>query len=243
MADANGAAALIGNGIKATQKFIADVLTEEPVTKYRLDDYGTIRNMLFDNVEKAVGKRFPLYNDRYTLAPENVRYDDPAELSLSDQKTAIMEGKSCTRRLRGSWVLRDAATGAVVSKSPRTTLMRVPYMTDRGTFIRNGHEYVFTNIMRLEPGVYTKRKEDEVNAQFNVKKGTGAGFNMFLVPSTGMFMINRKTVNCPAYAVLKDMGVSDDQMREAWGDELFLKNKAAGEAEKARQSASRIYNM
>lgn len=233
----------LNNLLRAQQKFIANVLTDKPTQIYRMDDYKQIRTALFDNVKNAVQQRFPLFNDRYTLAVEDVDYDDPDEIDITKQKQCILEGKSCDRRLRGSWVLRDAATDKVVSKTKRMTLMRVPYMTDRGTFIRNGHEYAFTNIMRLEPGVYTKKRDDEISAQFNVQKGTGSGFNMFLTPETGIFKIKRGTTSCPAYTVFKDLGVTDDQMQEAWGQELFEKNKKAGTDEKSRIAANKIYNM
>lgn len=235
--------ATFANAIKAKQRFIADILTEKPNKIYRMDDYSSIRTALFDNVKDAVIKRFPLYNDRYSMELENVDYDDPADIDIDIQKQAVLEGKSCTRRLRGNWVLRDNETNKVVSKTKRMTLMKVPYMTDRGTFIRNGHEYAFTNIMRLEPGVYTKQRNDDVSAQFNIKKGSGAGFNMRLVPHTGVFQITRGTTNCPAYTVLSDMGVTDDQMKEAWGKDLFEINKQAGLNGKARAAADSIYNM
>lgn len=44
-----------------------------------------------------------------------------------------------------------------------------------------------------------------------------------------------------AYTVFHDMGITDEAMREAWGDELFQKNKAAGSGEKARNAADAIY--
>ena len=155
------------NMLRAKQQFIADVLTQKPDRIYDMDDYGAMRRELSDNVKNAVQKRFPLYNDRYSLGLEEVDYDDPEDIDIDAQKDAIMEGRSCSRRLRGAWVMRDP-DGKVISKTRRMTLMRVPYMTDRGTFIRNGHEYAFSNIMRLEPGVYTKAKDNEVSAQFNI---------------------------------------------------------------------------
>ncbi len=237
----NPAGALAG-AIKAKQQFIADVLTERPNKVYRLDDYKTIGGILFNNVKDAVTRRFPLFNDRYSIEVADVDYDDPEEVSITDQKDAIMNGKSCTRRLRGSWVMKDSVTDKVVSKTKRMTLMKVPYMTERGTFIRNGHEYAFTNILRLEPGVYTKDNGTEVSAQFNTKRGTGSGFNMRLIPETGIMQISKGTINCPAYTVFKDMGISDDQMKDAWGSELFEKNKAAGTGEKPMIAASKIYN-
>ena len=231
------------NMASAKQKFIADVLTTKPVSRYRMDDYKTIRGELFNNVKNAVSQRFPLFNEKYTLELTDVDYDDPDSVDIATQKQAILEGKSVDRRLRGAWSLKDAVTGKEISKTRRMTLTKVPYMTDRGTFIRNGHEYAFTNIMRMEPGVYTKQKSDEVNAQFNIKKGSGSGFDMRLVPKTGMFQVSRGTTNAPAYTVFKDMGVTDEQMKESWGSELFSKNKEAGEGQKARLAASKLYNM
>lgn len=231
------------NLLKAKQRFIANVLTQKPDKIYRLDDFSTIRDQLFDNVAEAVKTRFPLYNDRYTLAIEDVEYDGNGRYTLADQKKALTEGRSLTRKLRGKWVLKDSATDKVVSTTGKVTLMKVPYMTERGTFIRNGHEYSFTNIMRLEPGVYTKQKEDEITAQFNIQKGSGAGFNMRFIPKTGLFQVSRGTTNCPAYTVLKDMGVTDEQMEKSWGKELFEKNKIAGEGAKARNAADSIYNQ
>ena len=234
----------VNNLIRAQQKFIANTLAQgKDVKIFRMDDYPTIRKVLFENVKNAISQRFPLYNDRYTLSIEDVDYDDPEEIGLAKQKQAILDGKSIARRLRGTWVLRDAKTNKEVSRTRRMTLMNVPYITDRGTFIRNGHEYAFSNIMRMEPGVYTKQRDDEISAQFNIKKGTGAGFNMFLQPNTGVFKIKRNTTSAPAYAVFHDMDITDDQMKEAWGQELFDKNKAAGTDEKAIAAANKIYNM
>ena len=238
----NPTAALTNIG-RAAQQFIADTLTKKPDKLYRMDDYGTIRSIIFDNVKDAVSRRYPLRNERFTLGLEDVDYDDPEDIDVEEQKKLLLEGKSSDRRLRGSWVLRDAATDKVVSKTRRMTLMRVPRMTDRGTFIRNGREFCIGNIMRLEPGVYCKKKPDEIAAQFNIKQGTGPGFNMVLNPKTGVFNIRRGTTNAPAYTVLHDMGVDDATMKKAWGDEVFEANRKAGTGDKATGLASRIYNM
>ena len=225
------------------QTFIADVLDQQEPVLYRADDYKTMRGLIFDKVKDSVLKRFPLYNNKYVLSVENVDYADPDTYSYKEQKEAILNGKSVGRRLRGKYVLRDAATDKVISETPVQTLLSVPYMTDRGTFIDKGHEYTFNNILRLEPGAYSKKNnDDELTTQFNVKKGTGAGFNMKFTPSRGLFQINRGTANAPAYTVMKDLGVTDDQMKESWGEELFKINKEYGSTEKARIAANKIYN-
>lgn len=237
------AAGALANNTRAVQQFIADVLTPKPDRLYRLDDYDTIRECIFDNVKNAVARRFPLRNDKFTLEVENLDYDDPDDIDVNEQKRILLNRKSSTRRLRGTWVLRDAATNKVIGRTRRMTLMHVPRMTSRGTFIKNGKEYNLTNIMRLEPGVYCKQKPDEVSAQFNIKQGTGQGFNMILNPNTGVFTIRRGTTNAPAYTVLRDMGVTDDQMKSAWGEDIFNTNRDAGTTNKARDAADKIYNM
>ena len=234
-------AAALSNQVRAVQQFISDTLTERPDRLYPLDDFGAIRQQLFDNVKTAVLRRFPMRNDRYTLAVEDVDYDDPEDIGADEQKRLLLEGGSSVRRLRGRWVLRRASDDSVVSRSKRMTLMRVPRMTDRGTFIKGGREFAMTNIMRLVPGVYCKGKDDEVTAQFNIRQGTGSGFSMVLTPSTGIFQFRRGTTNAPAYTVLHDFGVSDETMKKAWGDELFETNRVAGTGERARQAAAKLY--
>ena len=233
----------LNNIQRQKQQFIADVLDPQPTVMYRADDYATMRRLIFDKVKRAVEKRFPIYNDKYVLSVQNVQYIDPQDVSYMDQKKAIMQGANVGRRLRGSFVLTDAATNKVVSKTEPKTLIKVPYMSDRGTFINSGHEYTFNNIMRLQPGVYTKKhNDDQISAQFNVKKGTGAGFSMRFTPSKGLFQMSRGTANAPAYTVLKDMGVTDQQMEASWGKDLFNLNKEYGTGQKARIAANRIYN-
>ena len=236
------ATAALNNSQREVQRFISDVLNEKKPVVYKLDDYGKIRNVLFDNVKDAVTRRFPLYNDRYTLSVEDVDYSDPEDTDLAEERTALVQGKTGSRRLRGCWVLRDAVTNKTVARTARMTLMKVPRMTSRGTFIRNGKEVSMNNIMRLEPGVYCRKAPDSINAQFNIKQGTGRGFNMKLNPATGIFTLSKGTQNIPAYTVLRDMGVTDDQLREAWGTELLHKNQEAGTSNRSLSKREAFYN-
>lgn len=227
---------------KSIQKYISSVLTQNPDVIYDPLDFKAVRKALYQNSVEAVKKRFPLYNERYSLEIDDLGYDDPEEFPLKVQKQAVLEGKTLGRRLRGSWVLRDTATDKVVQKTPRMTILRVPYLTERGTYIRNGNEYTFNHIMRLEPGVYSRRKdEDTVLAQINARQGTGSRVDLVFKPSSGLFYFQKGTVNAPAYKVLSDYGVSDDTMKEAWGEELFKINQDAGTTAKAVQSVEKFY--
>ena len=77
-------AAALSNQVRAVQQFISDTLTERPDRLYPLDDFGAIRQQLFDNVKTAVQRRFPMRNDRYTLAVEDVDYDDPEDIGADE---------------------------------------------------------------------------------------------------------------------------------------------------------------
>jgi len=225
------------------QKYIATVLKDKADDVWDPLDFPKVRAHLYKNTIESLNKRFPLFNDKYELGLENVGYIDPEDFSLADQKKAIMEGKTLGRRVRGTWVLKDINTGKVVQKTKPMTLLKVPYLTERGTFIRNGSEYTFSNILRLQPGVYTRKKDqDEILAQFNAKQGTGTRMDLVFQPSTGVFKFHRGTLNAPAYTVLKDYGITDDQLKKAWGPELWKINVDAASDQRARGAADRFYN-
>lgn len=224
------------------QRYISSVLEKDPGELVDFLDFPKVRQRLYDNTLDALHKRFPLYNDRYVLSLEDVAYDDPADFSLKTQKKALLEGSSVGRRIRGSWVLSDINTGKVVSKTPRKTILKVPYLTERGTFIKKGSEFTFSSIMRMEPGIYTKKRDDEISAQFNPRQGSGTRINMVFTPSSGLFRFQKGTINAPAYKVLHDYGISDEQLQQAWGKELFEINKKAAQDQRAARSAERFYN-
>ena len=209
------------------QTFLAELKDQKPY-RYDITDYDAIRQATYDNVLTAVKQRFPLVNDQYELAVEDVDYEPKAEFGLKEQKEAILNGSSLGRRLKGRWVLRDRRTGDPVSRTNRMTLLNVPYITPRGTYIRNGHEMVINHVMRLVPGAYARRKANGgYEAHVNVEQGTGQQFKVEMDPSSGVFSLRRGTVNARLYPVMRSLGVTDDELRDAWGDELLIANKKA----------------
>ena len=208
--------------------FLHGVLEDAPTVQYDVFDYDTQRNLLFGNVKAALEKRFPLANDRYTLHLKDLDYDTKDDTSLKAQKEAILTGGTVTRRLRGRWELTDNATGDRISKSNRRVVMRVPYMTERGTFIRNGHEMVVGNILRLQPGVYTRQKANgKYEAHVNVQQGTGDIFKVFMDPATGVFNVHRRGRGMRLYPLLRAYGITDEELNDTWGKELVTRNRAA----------------
>ena len=200
----------------------------DPSVLYSPGDFTAIRKRIFEDSLNAVKNRFPIENSRYSLSLEDVDYENPRDFSLKEQKAAVQNDQSLSWKMSGSWVLRDKATGNVVSKSSKRTVMNVPYMTERGTFIRNGTETTLPLQMRLVPGVYTRMGEDNIaKAHINTRPGTGNTVMMQLNPAKPVFRVSVGTRNYDLFPLLKHLGVTDEEMIAAWGKDLYNANKEA----------------
>jgi len=189
-------------------------------------DYKAVRNNIFDKAKDAVIKAFPIENEKYAITAEDVDYHGPRDFSLAEQKKALLEGRTISRKLRGKWVVTDKATGKQVGKSNLRTLMNVPYLTDRGTYINNGNELTVSRQLRLSSGIYTRKTADgNVEAQFNPKPGTGYQFRVFMEPATSVFFMRYHNRKIPLFPVLRAMGYSHDDLKKTWGDKIYDANK------------------
>ena len=191
---------------------------------YDITDYPEVRKRTLDNVARAIQTRFPLESDKYILTLENLNYADK-DYTPQDEKAALLDGKTLGTRLKGDWVLYDKATGKELERKSGNTLVSVPYLTNRGVFIRSGNEYGLKNMFRLRPGMYTRIRGDGIIAtHVNPAQGTGRQSNIMLSPSTGIFTWKIGTRNYGVLPLLLDAGVSPEAIRKVWGDELFDKN-------------------
>ena len=186
-------------------------------------DYDTTRQSVYDGVIKGLGDLYPLENTRHRLELHDVAYTGPNTFSMGDEKKAILERKTLSRRLKGTWKLVDKADGRVLDEK-EGIVGHVPHLTRRGTYIVGGSEYTVANQMRLRPGIYTRIKDNgEYEAHFNIFKG-GKSFRVFMEPETGVFRMQIGQGMLKLYPILKAMGVSDKAMKEAWGDGVWREN-------------------
>lgn len=191
------------------------------------DDVPTRRQMIFDGVKDAFVKQFPMNYAGISLGMKDIHYDSPRDFSLAEQKKALLDNRFLHWKLKGIATLSDPATGQVIEERPMT-MMKVPYLTQRGTFIHNGSEYVTNSQARLLPGVYTRRKATgELETHFNVKRNTGNSFRIYLEPDTGVFKMNFQQSSLRLYSLLHDLGVPDEKLEKAWGPDLLDKNRKA----------------
>ena len=204
-----------------------------PKPQPKLREFGdatATRQAIYDNVLTAATTMPPLSNQRHTLRLQEPQYIDPPDYSLADQKGAILAGRSIGRRLRGTWELLDNETGQVLD-SKKSVVATVPYLSQRGTFIHNGVEYSLRNQQRLRPGSYTREREDgTIENHVNVLPGKGVSHRYFLDPAKGVFFMRVQQAKIPLMPLVKAMGASPQQLREAWGPEIYAANTTADEA-------------
>ena len=185
------------------------------------------RRLIYRNVLNEARKLPPVQNKIHTLELADVDYEDPDDFSLKKQKEAILTGQTLYRRLRGTWRLKDNATGDTLDEK-KLTIAQVPHMTQRGTFIINGSEYSLSSQLRLRPGVFTRVKESgEVESHVNVLPGNGVSHRILLDPETGVFKLNIAQSKVPLISLLKAMGVKAGDLQKAWGNDLFYANAKA----------------
>ncbi len=196
----------------------------KPVTFRRFDDIDGQRKAIYDNALEGVKKRFPVQNQSHRIELVNADYAHEYNPTRKEEKDALMNGGRLQRPIRGTLRLVDNATNQTLDEKS-TILAHVPHMNSRGMFIHNGTPWAARNQARLRPGVYTRKQQNgAVEAHFNVQPGSGRGFRLNMEPETGVFKLQIEQSTTRLYPLLKALGVEDDTLKKAWGDDLFRAN-------------------
>jgi DNA-directed RNA polymerase beta subunit len=186
-----------------------------------------LRKSIYDRSLSAVQSWKPLEYAGMRLTLHDPYYEGPEDYSLKDQKKAILERGTLGRRLKGTWRLSDVASGQTVDEK-KTTLANIPFMTQRGTFIDNGNEWALISQSRLRPGIYSRKKENgEFESFVAAKPGNGISHRYFLDPEKGIFYANVGSARIPLVPMLRAMGVTDSDMKKAWGNDIANRNLVA----------------
>lgn len=207
-------------------------------------DPDKLRDWVKENAKEAFTKKLnTIESNDYQLKCTNIDYADPDKhFSLEDQKKALLEKRDLAYPLKGTFQLIEKKTGKVVDEKKDKIIAQIPYITPRNTTIMNGSEYITIHQQRLKPGVYTRIKETgEAEAHVNVKPGTGLGGKIVFHPEKALFVYEVGTTQIKLYGLLKGLGVSDQQMEQAWGKEVFLKNKLAYGGDELDKFHNRIF--
>jgi DNA-directed RNA polymerase beta subunit len=198
------------------------VLLDTGERLYNPTDFASARGLIYDGAKNALAKSFAFEQGPIRVDVTGLDYDSPKELSLQDERKAIMSGGMLGRRLRGDVNLYK---DGVLQETKRVTLMNVPHLTERGTFIHGGNDYGRISQFRLKPGVYARVKASgEIESQINPKTGTGRGMRLALDPETANYKLEVGGRSIHFRSLLKGLGEPDENLRAAWGSDVLKRN-------------------
>jgi DNA-directed RNA polymerase subunit beta len=201
----------------------------------RFGDHAAVRSAVFDNTLAAAATIGGVENSRYRLDLSDLHYRGPESFSPTEEKHALLTGGTLARRLAGTMTLIDKGTGTVVDRKTGT-VAHVPYLRDDGTFLLNGAATVLSHQLRLDPGVYVRKKgSTEVEAHVNVLPDDGHQHRVVMEPDTGVFRVHVGQAKVPALPLLRALGATDDEVRAAVGPQLFAANAKAARPHHLRE--------
>ena len=183
-------------------------------------DPERVMDALKDGTVDQIKGMFPIKGKKHTLVATNIYAGNETDIDdIQSQRKAKLMGRTWSTGIYGDFNLVDNASGKVLDKKS-IKLLNLPQITRRYSYIVDGTEYQVDNQWRLKSGVYTRERADgDLETQFNLKKGRG--FRMLFDPVKKSFSLRYDTSNIKLAPVLKALGVSDEQMKAAWGDEIF----------------------
>lgn len=202
-----------------------DIEYPEGVDLYDFEDHNTHRKLIFDGLKGEMTKAFPQTYNGVRVELKDVDYSDHDDVDYAGQKKALLQNEYLTKKLRGTVRLYDDENGDLLDEK-NVTLMRVPYLTERGTFIHGGNEYASVSQSRLLPGAYTRRqKNGQLTTQFNVRSGSGSAFHVDFEPESSQYRMRVHGANLHLYSLLKDLGIPDSHLEKSWGKEILDANR------------------
>lgn len=186
------------------------------------------REEILERVRANYLKKFPIENQKVRIELLGADYDEKKrKVNLEQYQDAILSGGRLSVPLKGKVRLSDKVTGQPLEEK-EVVLANVPYMTDDGTFIYGGSHYTVNNQSRLKSGVYARRKDNgELESHINTKSGTGPSMRVFMEPETGIYRVQVEKSNIKLYPVLRTLGVTDEQLKGAWGEKVLKENQDA----------------
>lgn len=180
---------------------------------------------IIDSISKNLHEIFPLKTGDRTLEIQNVKAEG-WENAHPTNYAAISEAKDKDKtygvHIVGDVVLKE---GNKIIDKKRMKLATAPSMTHDGTFVVQGAQYQIDHQLRLRPGIYSRVAQNgEIQAHINPD-----GFKnlrLLVDPQTKKLTVNVNQANINALPVLNILGVSDQEIKKTFGEDIYNANIA-----------------
>jgi len=190
----------------------------------------------------AIKSTFPIEGRTRSLVLNNVNIDDSGAVigDLRSQERAKETNRTWGANVVADISLVDKATGNVIDRS-KTKIFTLPRPTERYSYIVDGSEWQVDNLWRLKPGVYSQIKANgELETEFALAGASFAKESRLKIPfspENKKFKFRWGTTNINLYPILKTLGVQDEEMKKAWGPDIYKANSTA----KIEQDILKLY--
>lgn len=197
---------------------------------------------LQDGAIEAVKGTFPIEGRSRKLVLNDVLVDDSSAQAgdLRSQERAKETARTWGANVVADISLVDKNTGQIVDRS-KTKIFTLPKPTDRYSYIVDGSEWQVDNLWRLKPGVYSQIKANgDLETEFALAGNTFAKESRLKIPfspENKKFKFRWGTTNVNLYPILKTLGVQDEDMKKAWGADIYKANVTA----KIEQDIQKLY--
>lgn len=208
-------------------------MSDTPEPGRLFDDFTKARVGVYDQVLSAAqtikpveygGRRVEVLDVGYDPADDDD--DENERFGFDSQAKAVRDRTTLGRRLRATVRMSDLATGDVLEEQ-RKLMAVVPRVNEDGTMIYRGSRYNVVNQQRLKPAVYGRvKKNEELEVMANPSPGSGSTHRYIFNPESSVFFLSSRNSKVPLVPLLRALGVEDDAIRAAWGDEIAEKNFA-----------------
>jgi DNA-directed RNA polymerase subunit beta' len=183
---------------------------------------------LQDRVQDAVKTYFPFEGRTRQLVLHGVSFDESGAVrdDIRSQEVAKEQKKTWGAQVYGDVSLVDKVTGKELDRT-KIKLLTLPKPTNRYSYIVDGSEWQVDNLWRLRSGVYAHIKQNgEMETEFNLAKPFAGNPRIKIPfdPESRKFKFKLGTYKPSLYSVLKVLGVQDEDMKKAWGEDIYKSN-------------------
>lgn len=189
------------------------------------DQFNELQKVVIDSYSKV----FPVEKAGFKLELDKMWLDDSAAdpHDYTSQKKTKLAGRTWGANLLAGLVLKDP-TGKVIDRMSKIRLATIPRITPRGSYIVGGNEYQVANQMIRKPGAYVVRsqKGDTFKGMLALTGDRQQNFEIHFDPTDNKYKVKLGQGFIPLYPLVKALGATDKELIGAWGEKIFLANKA-----------------
>lgn len=181
-----------------------------------------------EKAQSAIKSNFPIEGRKNTLVLHKTYMDEKATdaLDIQSQAKAKIDGATWGAAVFGDVGLVDKATGKEIDRQ-KIKLVTLPRPTQRYSYIVSGSERQVDNLWKLRSGVYAHQKQNGTyQAEFNLSAPFARNPRLYIPfdPEKKTFKLKHETSHRPLYSILKTLGVQDEDMKKAWGKDIYDAN-------------------